>query len=111
MPFSSASNRRKHSHDLQNEQTDLRLMAIDKELYRQAQEYYRQWNVAKLRERAEMAGKLSSQELWQRYLALIEFGLSISRHPSDWQRQQKLDHVAQYYERVQKMEEWRRSRA
>lgn len=84
---------------------------LDKELYRQVQEYYRQWNEAKQVERAEMASRLSSQELWQRYLALIEFGLNISRHPSDWQRQQKLDHVAQYYERVQKMEKWRRSHA
>lgn len=86
-------------------------MPLDKKLYRQAYEYYRQWNEAKLLERAERAAKLSSQELWQRYLALIEFGFNISRQPSDWQRRQKLDHIVQYYERVQKMAEWRRSRA
>jgi len=84
-------------------------MAIDKELYRQAFEYYRQWNEAELSERVRNAGRLSTQALWQRYLALTDFGYSISPQPSAWQRKQKLEHFARYYENIQKLESWRRS--
>jgi hypothetical protein len=40
-------------------------MSIDKELYRQAYELYRQWNEAELIERARNAGQLSPQKAWQ----------------------------------------------
>jgi hypothetical protein len=83
-------------------------MPLDKELYRQAYEHYRQWNEAELIARAREAGKLSPQELWQRYLALIDFGLSTSPQPSPWQREQKLEYFARYYENIQRLEKWRR---
>lgn len=86
-------------------------MPLDKELYRQAYEHYRQWNEAELIDRVQNAGRLSPQELWERYLALTDFGLSLAPHPSAWQRRQKLDQLAQHYEDLQKLESWRRSRA
>lgn len=86
-------------------------MPIDKKLYREAYEQYRQWNEAELVERARNAGRFSTHELWQRYLALIDFGLSLAPHPTASQSKQKLEHFARYYENIQKLESWRRSRA
>jgi hypothetical protein len=40
-------------------------MAIDKTLYRHAQEWYRQSNLAEQEARWDTAGKLSSQEVWR----------------------------------------------
>jgi hypothetical protein len=48
-------------------------MKIDKELYRQAQKWYRQINDAELTERIKNVGILSSQENFQIYADLWEF--------------------------------------
>lgn len=84
-------------------------MKLDKELYRQAYEQYRQWNEAELIDRARNAGKLSPEEAWRQYLALFDFAREACPPQSDWQRKQHLDDLARYYERVQKLETWRQT--
>ncbi len=86
-------------------------MAIDKELYRQAFEYYRQWNEAELIERARNAGKLSPQELWQQYVDLWEFCVNLAPEPSSLQQKLRHQELEDYYDKIQKFEAWRRDRA
>lgn len=85
-------------------------MAIDKALYRQAQEWYRQWNEAERKARWEAVGKISSQEAWQQYVDLWEFGWRTKVQPSQHQIRQKISALECYYERVAKLEAWRRDR-
>ncbi len=80
---------------------------LDKELYRQAREYYRQWNEAELRERVRNAGQRPSQESWQQYISLWEFGQQMKLKPSQWQQEEKQAALARYYDRVQRLEAWR----
>lgn len=82
-------------------------MYIDKELYRKAYEQYEQWNEADFAHRVRNAGKLSPEEAWRQYIALVD--LSSKRHPSrsKWQREQKQTALNRYYERVRQLEEWR----
>jgi hypothetical protein len=84
-------------------------MNIDKALYRQAQEWFRQSNLAEQKARWESAGKISSQEAWKQYVALWEFGWQTNVQPSQHQIQQKVEALERYYERVAKLEAWRRS--
>jgi hypothetical protein len=84
-------------------------MEIDRQLYRQAYEAYQQWNQAELIERARNAGKLSSQDAWHQYVALWEFGMKLAIGPSDRQHRQRQIEWDEYYARVQKCEEWRRT--
>ncbi len=84
-------------------------MKLDRELYRQAYERYRQWNEAELAERVRNAGKLTPQQGWAQYLALAEFAWECCPRPGEWQRRQKLADLAYYYERVQQLEAWRRA--
>jgi len=85
-------------------------ITLDKELYRQAYERYRQWNEAEMIERARNAGKLMPAEAWRQYVALVEFCWKLCPQQSERQREQKLADVARYYERVKKLEAWRRAR-
>ena len=85
-------------------------MTLDKKLYRQAYEAYRQNNSAELRERAAQANKLSSQEALQRYFALWEFAMQLSSGPSEKQHNLHLKELEEYYSKVQKMEAWRQTR-
>jgi len=82
-------------------------MAMDKELYRQAQKWYRQINDAELTERVRNAGKLSPQENFQIFLDLWEFVHSTKTPIGKWQFQEKIASHAQYYSRLKKMEAWR----
>jgi hypothetical protein len=85
-------------------------MTLNKELYRQAYELYRQNNTAELRQRATEANKLSSQEALQRYYALWEFAMKLSSGPSEKQHRLHLQELDEYYSKVQKMEAWRQAR-
>lgn len=85
-------------------------MAIDKVLYRQAQEWYRQWNAAERKARLEGVGKLSPQTAWKQYVDLWEFGWQTNIQPNQHQIKQKIDAMDLYYERVAKLEAWRCSR-
>jgi hypothetical protein len=84
---------------------------IDKALYRQAQEWYSQWNVAERKARWEEAGMISPQEAWEQYVDLWEFGWRINAQPSQRQMRQKMESLERYYERVAKLEAWRSTRA
>jgi hypothetical protein len=83
-------------------------MDIDKELYRQAYEFYRQWNRNELIERARNAGQRDPQEAWRQYQALWKFAAQMGLEQSDRQRQLKIASIEHYYEQVQKLEAWRK---
>jgi len=83
-------------------------MAIDKELYRQAYEGYRQWNEAELIERARNAGKLTPQEAWRQYARLWKFALKYLPEISAAQHKQRLAELEEYLAKVQQLESWRR---
>lgn len=84
-------------------------MAIDRELYRQAYEGYRQWNEAELIERARNANKLTPQQAWRQYAELWEFIVKISPEISAAQRRLRLADLEEYLSKIQKLESWRRS--
>ena len=84
-------------------------MPLDKELYRKAYASLRQWSEAVVIDRARNAGKLSPEEGWRRFVDLVEFCWSIAPPQSDWQRNQKLAGLDRHYERVRRLEAWRRT--
>jgi hypothetical protein len=85
-------------------------MSIDKVMYQQAREWYRQMNEAERKAHWEEAGKLSSQEAWKQYVDLWEFGWRTNVQPSQHQVQQKVESLERYYDRLAKLEAWRRLR-
>jgi hypothetical protein len=60
-------------------------LEIDKELYLNTYENYRQWNEAELVERIRNFGSLSPIKAWEQYVDLWEFCLELSPEPSDLQ--------------------------
>lgn len=76
---------------------------LDKALYREAYRSLREWSEAA--ERARPREPLSPAELWQRYVALVEFSWRLCPEPSARQRREKMAALNRYYERVQKLEE------
>lgn len=86
-------------------------MTIDKELYRQAFEHYRQWNEAELVERVRETSKLTPRELWERYAALWEFCVNLAPEPTPLQEKVRHQELEDYYAKIQKFETWRRKRA
>lgn len=84
-------------------------MAIDKELYRKAFEYYRQWNEAELLDRIRNPGRITPEEGWQQYRALVEFCWELCPQQSEWQQKKKLDDIGRYYTRIRKFEAWRKA--
>lgn len=85
-------------------------MAIDKELYRNALEHYRQWNEAEMRERMRNPSQLTPQEAWRQYAGLWHLLMKIAPPPSRLQEKLRATELELYYERVKKMEQWRRAR-
>ena len=85
-------------------------MTIDKDLYREAFEQYRQWNEAELRERIRNAGQRTPQQSWEAYLSLWNFCRKLGSKASPYQQRQKLEALELSYSRVQKMEAWRKAR-
>jgi hypothetical protein len=83
-------------------------MEIDKELYRNTYENYRQWNEAELVERIRNSGSLSPIKAWEQYVDLWEFCLELSPEPSDLQSKLKFLDWQKYYSRIQRLEEWKR---
>jgi hypothetical protein len=81
---------------------------LDKELYKKAYEGYRQWNIAEQVDRLYQARSRPAGEGWKQYQALVEFLWELRPHQSPWQRDEKLASLSLYYERVQKLEVWRR---
>ena len=75
-------------------------MPIDAKLYKQAREYYRQWNEAELKERIRNAGKISPEEAWEQYRDLWEFCVNLNKEAEQGQRIQKTRDLNVYYERM-----------
>lgn len=85
-------------------------LKIDKELYKQAQEYYRQWNEAKAEARAAATASSTPAELWRQYETLWKFGWRLCPEPDGWAWQQKAEALDLYYQRLERLEEWRHNR-
>ncbi|MBN1890146.1 MAG: hypothetical protein JW850_19265 [Thermoflexales bacterium] len=81
---------------------------LDKELYKRMYAAYRQWNKAELAEQVRNAGQLAPAQAWRRYVELVELCWKLSPPQSEAQQKQKTAELARYYERVQKLEAWRR---
>jgi hypothetical protein len=86
-------------------------LKIDKELYKQAQEYYRQWNEEKAEARVAATADWTPAELWQQYKALWHSGWRLCPEPHEWAWREKAESLDLYYERIRKLEAWRRERA
>jgi hypothetical protein len=86
-------------------------MPLDKELYRLAYAQYREWNRAEATARARHARELPAVETWHRYAALVELCWRLSPEQSARQRRQRLADWDRYYERVERLERWRKTRA
>ncbi len=81
---------------------------LDKELYRNALEQYKQWNEAELGARAR-SPMLSPAEGWRRYVELVDFCLRLAPEQSRQQREQRLADWDSYHQRVRQLEAWRQS--
>jgi hypothetical protein len=84
-------------------------MTLDKELYRKAYQLYREWNEEELRWRVRHTGQLSPQEGWKRYADLWEFCMKLAPTPSEQQRKIRSAEREAYYDRMQRIESWRRT--
>ena len=83
-------------------------MKLDGELYRRTYQALREWSAAA--EQARASRQLSPAELWQQYVALVEFCLRLCPGPSAHQRREKTAALNLYYERLRKLEQWRQKR-
>ena len=86
------------------------MMKLDKELYRQVYDLHRQWFEAEQRERIRTAPQRSTEKAWQQFIDLWESGRKMGLQPSQWQQEQKITSLITYYERIQALESWRKSR-
>lgn len=82
-------------------------MNMDKELYRQAQEWYRQINDAELTERVLRSGQMSPQESFCVYAELWSLTKELSISGGEKLRELRYLELGKYYERVKKLEKWR----
>jgi hypothetical protein len=83
-------------------------MPLDPKIIREAQEAYRQWNEAELRDRLLTAPSRPLDEAWQQFLALWEFAWQINLKASENQQHQKVIDLERYYQRILKFEAWRK---
>jgi hypothetical protein len=83
---------------------------LDKKLYQEWYQSMRQWNEAELIDRIRNARKLTPQQGWEQFVALVEFCWKLAPPQSDYQRKEKLETLRLYYERIQKFEAWRQTR-
>jgi hypothetical protein len=85
-------------------------MPLDPKIIREAQAVYRQWNEAELRDRLLTAPDRPPDEAWQQFLALWEFAWQSNLKASKTQQRQKAVELERYYERILKLEAWRKRR-
>jgi hypothetical protein len=84
------------------------MKTLDKKLYQEAYEHYRQWNEAEFINRVRNAGKMSPLDAFQQYISLVEFCWKLCPEQSEIQRERKLATIDRYYERIKKLEAWRK---
>lgn len=82
---------------------------IDPELYRQANEEYRQWNALEAEARLNKSERLSASQAWHRYVDLVEFCWRLHPKQSEWQRAQKLAALNRYYANLEQFEARRKT--
>ena len=85
-------------------------MILDKELYRQAREWYREWDEYESYQRALEDARLSPVEAWRRYAALWEFVTRVAPEPNEYQHKLRMAELEDYYERMKRFEAGRRER-
>ncbi len=85
-------------------------MPLDPKIIREAHDAYRQWNEAELRERLHRASTRPPDEAWQQFLALWEFAWQTNLKASENQQRQKAVDLDNYYQRILKLEKWRKRR-
>lgn len=84
-------------------------MSLDKNLYRQAYQQYQDMEAHEQRNRRSQQERLSPLKAWQQYVDLVEFCWKLCPSQSKYQRHEKLAALDRYYERVQKLEAWRKA--
>jgi hypothetical protein len=82
-------------------------MSLDKELYRQAREWYRQINDVELTERVLQSGQMNPQESFNIYANLWSLAMELSTSDGEKLRELRYIELGKYYDRVKKLEEWR----
>jgi hypothetical protein len=86
-------------------------MSINANLYREAFEYYRQWNEAELKAQARQAGQMSPEERWEQYKALWQFCAQLAGPPSENYLKHQFGQWADYYEKIHQFETWKQQNA
>ncbi|HNB53122.1 MAG TPA: hypothetical protein PK530_14325 [Anaerolineales bacterium] len=86
-------------------------MSINANLYREAFEYYRQWNEAELKAQAHQAGQLSPEERWEQYKTLWQFCAQLAGPPSENYLKHHFGKWADYYEKMHQFETWKQQNA
>ncbi len=82
---------------------------LDKVLYRQVYESYKEWSEAKLRERVRDAHTMTHAEAWRQYVDLWEFGMNFARPTSKAQQAREMEEWADAYRKLEKLEAWRQA--
>ena len=85
-------------------------MALDPKMIREAQEAYRQWNEAELRERLRAAPNRPPDEAWHQFLELWDFAWHLNLKASENQQRQKAVDLERHYQRILEFEAWRKRR-
>ena len=82
---------------------------LDKALYRQVYESYKEWNEAKLRDRVRDAHTITPAEAWRRYVDLWEFGMKFAQPKSKAQQALDFEEWAEYDRKMERFEAWRQA--
>jgi hypothetical protein len=77
------------------------------ELYRQVNATLQRQTEAELRERARHPYEILPETSWRQFIQLWVFGYKTGLVPSDKQQTQKVRDLIKYYERIQRLENWR----
>jgi len=84
------------------------MMEMDKDLYRKAHAALKRWNEFETIERLQQAKHLTPEQGWKQYISLWELLMKIAPDGSDYQHQEHIKDLEQYYSNVQKLQAWMR---
>ncbi|MBI4673486.1 MAG: hypothetical protein HY741_17675 [Chloroflexi bacterium] len=83
---------------------------IDKQALREMLDAYKRINLAEAREGLRIANERTPTEAFEAFLDLWRFGQGFASHDPR-QRQEKVESMLRYYDRIKQFEAWRRARA
>jgi len=86
------------------------MVDINKDLYLQAYELYRQWDEVESIKRIMEARELTPQQAWNRYITLWNLLVKIAPRVSVHLHQQKISDYSSYYFSLQKLNAWEKTR-